>query len=200
MYVVLPTNVDYLIPNVRLHIGDIEGKRFSNSLIRTALINGVSFLARRWDSRYVVAYSGLYAASGIRYQHGAYYTEEINEGTVVLKVIPSGYGLFLFPQGYEIAPIVPENNILRNPHVISTDVTDPVILTEDEYAIVLAASLLLLRAYLTSNSESLVSWSDGEFSYSGIQANKTLRELLDTTHNLLENYFKGNLANALVTE
>lgn len=200
MYVVFPTNVDYLIPAVRLHIGDIEGKTFSNSVIRTALVAGVSFLARRWNARYVVVQSGLYATIGVRHQHGVYYSHELDGTIIPNQILASGFGYFRFPQGYAAAPLLEENNVLRNPFVVPTDIHDPVILYQDEYAIILAAALLLLRTYLTSNVEHLVSWSDGEFSYSGIQANKTMKELLDSTHNLLENYFKGNLSNVLVTE
>lgn len=200
MYVVFPINVDYLIPAVRLHIGDIDGKLFSNSVVRTALTAGVSYLSRRWNSRYVVAQSGLYAPSGVRHTHGVYYEDEVDETIVPTLILASGVGYFRFPQGYAAAPILEDNNVLRNPHVIDADIEDPIILHQDEYAIILAASLLLLRTYLTSSIETLVSWSDGEFSYSGIQANKTLKELLEATHNLLENYFKGVLVSALVSE
>lgn len=196
MFILYPTNADYVIPSVRLHVGDYDGDRFSNSVIRSAIINGITYLSRRWNARYLVVESGWYTPSGLRMQHGFYYQEEIDENVVPTTIIPSGFAVGRFPQGFAVVPLLEPNNVVRNPFVLQESelLFDPA----DEYAIVLAASMLLLRAYLTSSSDKFISWSDGEFSYSGIQANKTLRDLLVDTTNALEEHFKGRLADALI--
>lgn len=53
--------ITYLIPSVRLKIGDITPAtyRYADSWITTALISGVKFLERWWGSRYYVDDSGL---------------------------------------------------------------------------------------------------------------------------------------------
>jgi hypothetical protein len=54
MFVVYPTNVDYLIPTVRMRIGDFDGTRFSDSIVRTSIITAVKMLQRKWGNRYLV--------------------------------------------------------------------------------------------------------------------------------------------------
>src|SRR5258706_1518043 len=104
MFIVYPLNIDYLIDDVRLHIGDIDddGSKtaFSNSVIRTALINGVKGLQRRWDNRYLV------------YNERLLVTNPQDLG----YTIPSGYVLGRLPQGYGTMPDgLRENDIFRNP-------------------------------------------------------------------------------------
>lgn len=49
-------NMDYLIPSLRLQLGDInsESYRYTDAWLRTALVNGVKFLQKWWDNRYLI--------------------------------------------------------------------------------------------------------------------------------------------------
>jgi hypothetical protein len=49
------TNIDYLIDDLRLHLGDyIEPYSYATEWLRTALIGGIKSLIPWWDSRYTV--------------------------------------------------------------------------------------------------------------------------------------------------
>lgn len=68
------TNIDYLIPYLRMHLGDLNPAtyRYLDAWLRTALITSVKTLSRFWDSKYLVSddvdlldqatYSGIYDA------------------------------------------------------------------------------------------------------------------------------------------
>jgi hypothetical protein len=192
--------MDYLMPDVRIHIGDIDGKRFSNSLVRTALVNSIYFLDKRWGDRYTVVQSGTYLPSGVRYREYAFYPHEVREDTLVRFLIPSGFGFVRFSQGYAVCPLFNVYFVLRNPYVLTNDVYDPIIEPGDVYPVILVASNLLLRTWLTSNADSLVSWSDGEFSYSAIQASKTILEMIKANEDSLKDYFRQRLADSILIE
>jgi len=50
-----PTNIDYLIEELRLHLGDyIEPYRYLDEWLRTALVASVKTLSRRWQYKYIV--------------------------------------------------------------------------------------------------------------------------------------------------
>src|SRR5574341_745094 len=50
-----PTNIDYLITPLRVHISDLtEPHTYSDDLLRTTLTYGVKALMSRWNSRYLV--------------------------------------------------------------------------------------------------------------------------------------------------
>ena len=53
-----PTNIDYMIDQVRLRLGDFDGTIYSETLVRTALISGIKYLQKRWRSKYQVVTSG----------------------------------------------------------------------------------------------------------------------------------------------
>ena len=48
------SNLDYLLPALRLQVGDPAGTTFSDSLLLTGLVNGVKMLASRWNSKYLI--------------------------------------------------------------------------------------------------------------------------------------------------
>ncbi len=48
------SNLDYLLPVLRLQVGDPDSKTFSDSLLLTALVNGVKMIASRWNSKYLI--------------------------------------------------------------------------------------------------------------------------------------------------
>jgi hypothetical protein len=56
MSISTPTNVDYLIPELRLQLGDIDPSsyRYVDEWLRAALLYGISALGRWWEYRYIV--------------------------------------------------------------------------------------------------------------------------------------------------
>lgn len=56
MAILTPTNVDYLIDKLRLHLGDINPAtyRYLDEWLRTAIIGAVEKLERWWNYKYLV--------------------------------------------------------------------------------------------------------------------------------------------------
>jgi hypothetical protein len=56
------TNIDYLIDEIRLHLGDIDpaAYRYADNWLRTALTMGVKALQRWWNFKYLVEASPTY--------------------------------------------------------------------------------------------------------------------------------------------
>lgn len=56
MSIPVATSLDYLIPELRLHLGDIvpSAYRYTDEWLRTALVASVKDLQRWWKSRYTV--------------------------------------------------------------------------------------------------------------------------------------------------
>ena len=48
------SNLDYLLPVLRLQVGDPAGTVFSDPLLLTGLVNGVKMLGSRWGSKYLI--------------------------------------------------------------------------------------------------------------------------------------------------
>jgi hypothetical protein len=50
------TNIDYLIPYLRMHLGDLNpaSYRYLDTWLRTALVAAVKELSRYWDSKYIL--------------------------------------------------------------------------------------------------------------------------------------------------
>lgn len=184
MFITYTLNIDYLIEPIRIRIGDIQATRFSDSIIRAAIISGIKYLQRRWGSRYLVyTDSMLYnPGSGI----------EPSSGYVFAKL---GSGYVQIPSG--LSP----NDVFRNPTQAFTNPLDTglPISQEDEYAVVIAASVVLRSSVLSSSADSFQVWSDGEFSYSNVASSNALTKLLDADLKALEDHFKGKLITPIVS-
>lgn len=176
MFITDPTNIDYLITDVRLRIGDTESVRFSDTLVRTSLISSVKQLQRRWKNRYLVFTDTTLATAP--------------EGIIV----PAGFDYAALVDGYGIIPTgLSINDVFRNPYHTFLDPSASPISQEDEFPIVLMAAIVLRSSYLTSSAETFQSWSDGEYTFSNISAQKTLGTLLDGDILMLDAYFKKRL-------
>lgn len=57
MIVEAETDIDYLIPQLRLHLGDLNptSYRYMDSWLRTALLSSIKSLSRWWDSKYLLS-------------------------------------------------------------------------------------------------------------------------------------------------
>lgn len=177
MFVVYPTNVDYLIPTVRMKIGDFDGTRFSDSIVRTSIITAIKMLQRKWGSRYLV-----------------FDQSSLDPSTEA----PSGYvAAFVLGSVQYIPSGLMDNDVLRNPSVAFSHGSAPIISQEDEYAVVLAASITMRRAQLTSSAESFQIWSDGEYSFSNASKARSLGSLLESEERELEQLFRSRLKSAV---
>jgi hypothetical protein len=180
MFVVVPSNVDYLIGDLRLHIGDTEKTRFSDSVVRAALVGSVKMLQRRWKNRYLVFVESFLVDPPEDY------------------TVPSGYVYAALPNGYGIIPSgLKDNDVFRNPAHTFVDPSTSVISQEDEFAVILGAAIILRKSYLSSSAESFQIWSDGEYSFSNVSKAKALSELAAADEIELNNLFRRRLAVAV---
>lgn len=194
MFIIYPSNIDYLIDVLRLYIGDFEEKAYSDSILRTSLLAGIKMLQRRWNSKYLV----LDAYTLPETLPEGYSYDPTQQGAIY---VASGYVVASTPQGYGIIPDgLEENDVFRNPHVVfEAPTTSSVIVQEDEYPITIAAALMLFRSRVSSSSVSFQHWSDGEFNFSNVEASRAMRELLNNEAEQLEAYFKRTLAKSVVS-
>lgn len=137
------TNLDYLIPGLQLHYGDIDGTLYSEAVYRTALVNGVKYLSRRWN--------------------GKYYIDS-------------------------------DNNVARSDTVTFTEESPPVIESNgDEYAIILAATVILRQVALTSSAGSFTNWSTPDLSVSSGSQERAYTTLYKDAVAALDAYFAKGL-------
>lgn len=177
MLIIYPTNADYLIDDVRLHIGDLDSTRYSDSVIRSAIVGGVKMLQRYWRTRYLVFKSDMITAAPVSTTSGYVYA-----------ALPEGYGLI--PSGLS------ENDIFRNAfHTF----TDPGILfsQEDEWPVILAATIILGRSQLAGSAAFFQVWEDGEYRFSNVASATALGDLYKIDLQKLDAYFKKRLSSGL---
>ncbi len=178
-FITYATNSDYLIDSVRLYVGDTESERFSDSVIRSAIVTGVKMLQKRWKNRYMVFASGVVQVPQ---------PDLLVTAGYVYATLPEGIGLI--PEG------LAENDIFRNPFYTFVD-PGVFISQEDEYPIILAAAIILQRAKFMSSSAVFQNWSDGEFSFSNVASARAYESSLATLNGELDGYFKKRLAGAI---
>lgn len=201
MFIVYPLNIDYLIDDVRLKVGDYkDNKRYSDNVIRSAIVGGIKMLQRKWGTRYFLYQESMNASL----PSGWYYYNYIPSGAAdCMVIVPSGYQYINFVNiGMVIPSGLVDNDVVRNPsHPFSDPYNfDMVISQDDEYIVVLAAAIILFQAYFTSSIESFQSWTDGNFSFSNITAGKSYKDFYDGAVAEFNSYFKQRLHRALVGE
>lgn len=166
MALVTTTNLDYLATPVRLHVGDLTETTFSDSIIYTALVSAVKFLQNKWSSRYFIYASGMLVGGT---------TINTPDGQATLTSLPQ------------------ENDVFRNPFVAFDSLQPPIIDQNDEYAVIVAASLLLRRSVISSSTAVFSNWSTPDLSYSNVQSSKALQEAIAEDTKLLDEFFKRRL-------
>jgi len=77
-------NISYLIPQVRLKVGDINAAsyRYLDEWILLALVAAVRSLARRWDSKYLITDEGLISRNN-EYLDFEFDEDELDTSTIV---------------------------------------------------------------------------------------------------------------------
>jgi len=170
-----PTNLDYLMPDVRFQFGDLDGTIFSDQIIRMALISAVRFLQRIWNGKYQ-----LYLAS--------------NKLNPQPSGVPSGFVRILSLHGLaDVSATLTENSIFRDPYVSFTD-NSTLIESVDEQALILCAVYLLRKVQITSNVSSFISWSTEDIKFSNLGSQRGLSATLAEDLANLNAYIKSKMA------
>ena len=170
------TNLDYLIPGARIRFGDLTGSAYSDTTFRTALVNAVGFLQAKWQSKYQIYSDAI----------------KVNPQPVT---VPSGYILANTSHGQTYIPAgLSEGSVFRNPYIVFTQPSPPVLQSEDEEAIILAAVYLLRGVQTSSSLAGFVSWATEDIRYSNLGSQRGLSDLLDRDLSNLNEYFKKKIA------
>lgn len=140
------SNLDYLIGGLQMHYGDYDGSMYSEAVYRTALINAIKFLSKRWSAKYYI------------------------DGS---------------------------NNVVRNTAVDFRLAAPPLILPEDEYAIILAATVILRQIKLTSSADSFSNWQTPDLSVSSGSKERVFVKMYEQSLKDLDDYFAKGLAKSL---
>jgi hypothetical protein len=176
------TNLDHLIPNVRIRFGDLTGATYSDTIIRTALVNAIGYLQPRWQSKYQI------------------FTDSIVVDPQPAGV-PSGYLLANTSHGQTYIPDgLTEGSAFRNPYVTFVQPYPPTLASEDEEAIVLAAVYLLRSVQISSSLTGFVSWSTEDIRYSNLGSERGLGKLLEQDLKNLNDYFMKKIAKPQVSQ
>lgn len=167
-----PCNLDYLIPAVRLRLGDMTTPyTYTDAVVRTALVNGVTAVGHYWNYRYFI------------------YDPQMDRGTEIetsFGRIPKSDGL----QAYDA---------LRNPTIMFNSLPPPIIETTDEAPVVCAATILCLRARISSSVSTLVSWQTPDFSYNPSVSTRQVTEQLRQLQEELSAFFNRRLGKPVVS-
>lgn len=86
-----------------------------------------------------------------------------------------------------------EQNVIRNPDYTFTSEPTPLIEPLDEYALVLAATVILKQVSLTSSSSAFYSWSTPDLSYTNSADAKVKSDLYKQAYADLNAFFKCKL-------
>lgn len=175
--IITSCNLDYLIEPVRMRLGDFSGTSYSDSLVRTSLVNAIKFLQKRWRSKYQIVGSGTIAATQ---PSGAAEANQIWVST------SNGYAFI--DAGFEL------NDVFRNPFLQFEQPSPPVIEQNDEDAIVLTATYLIHLAKITSSSATFVSWSTEDLRYTNSESSKAMKVVLDALLEEINYQFKTRIA------
>jgi len=170
-----PSNIDYLMPEVRFRFGDFTGDVYSDTIIRTALISAIRFLQNKFDGKYQI------------------YTEA-SQVIPQPADVPSGYIRVNSLHGQaDLINTYQEGDIYRDPYITFSATSPPLIEITDEEVIILAAVYLLRKAQISSNAGDFVSWSTEDIRYSNAGYERGLSGLLAQDLAALNEYIKSKL-------
>jgi hypothetical protein len=171
-----PTNIDYLMTDVRMQYGDLDGTQFSDTIIRTSLVSAIRYLQRSWNGKYQV------------------YREE-NKLIPQPADVPAGY--IRINSLYGIADIpdttVP-GSVFRDPYATFTYFAPPLLESIDEQAVILAAKYILRSAQTSSNAGDFVAWGTEDIRYNNLGAERGLSKLLENDLKALNDYIRTKIA------
>lgn len=171
MALVTDTNLDYLITEVRMQVGDLTEDTFGDDIIKTALVSAVKYLAGRWGNRYLI-YDSDMLVSGT--------TVKTPDGQCTLSELPAS-----------------ENYVFRNCHHTFLTESPPVIEQNDEFPIIIAASMFLRRSVITSSMTAFTNWSTPDLSYSNVASHRSIQDSINHDMATLDLFFRKRLGKSV---
>lgn len=81
------SNIDYLIPEVQLAIGDIGGTAYSEATYRRALLAGVRMLSKRWSGKYYVDGENIARSTDVVFENETPLVEVNDEYAIILAAV-----------------------------------------------------------------------------------------------------------------
>lgn len=169
-------NIDHLIADVRLQYGDLTGDTFSDTIIRTAIVNAVKFLQTRWASKYQVFHEDIVIDPQPSNVTSGYVSANTADGVA------------------EIPDNLVNGDIYRSPHIIFNQSSPPLIEQVDEQGIILAAVYLLRKVNISSSATQFVSWGTEDIRFSNLGNERTSSRLLTDDLDALNLYFRKKIA------
>lgn len=171
-----PTNIDYLMGDVRMQFGDLTGDIYGDTIIRTATISAVRYLQRSWNGKYQI-----YMISSL--------LDPQPVGVPVGYVrINSLYGVA------DILSTAVEGTVFRDPYAQFSNFAPPLVESIDEQAIILAAAYLLRKAQISSSASDFVAWGTEDIRYNNLGAERGMTKLLADDLAALNNYIRSKIA------
>lgn len=171
-----PTNIDYLMGDVRMQFGDLDGSLFSDTIIRTSLISAVRYLQRTWNGKYQV------------------YRNEMDM-PIQPDDVPAGYKRINSLYGAADVPTtIVEGSVFRDPYATFTLTAPPLMESIDEQALVLAAKYILRSAQISSSASDFVAWGTEDIRYNNLGAERGMTKLLQQDLDALNNYIRSKIA------
>ncbi len=171
-----PTNMDYLMSDVRIQVGDLDGTLFSDVTIRTALVSAIRFLQRKWNGKYQV------------YTLQSIITPQPDNVATGFTRINSLHGQADIPN------TLVEGSIFRDPYATFTSDEPSLIESVDEQAIILAAVYLLRKVQVSSNVADFVAWGTEDIRYNNLGVERGLSKLLENDLKALNDYMGSRIA------
>jgi hypothetical protein len=180
-FITEPTNLDYLMPNVRVEIGDFTGTVFSDEMVRTSLTYGIMYLQSKWASKYQAFWDRIVIEPQ---------PDDVPAGFVYANTT---HGRAYIPSG------LAQGSAFRNPFLEFQQDSPPTIQSEDEGIIIIAATYLLRGSQYSSSASAFVSWSTEDIRYSNLGSERGLTALMLRDANAIDAYFRKGIGKAQIS-
>jgi len=154
------SNIDYLIPALRLYYGDIDGTKYSDTIYRSALLAAIRFIQRKVDYKYQI------------------FTEQLLLDPQPVDT-PDGMVAVASVHGDTyVSNTLTENDVFRDPFGTFTQ-SVPLIETVDELGILYVAAYLTRKVQITSDIGTFRSWATEDLRFSNLGTQTLLTTLLE---------------------
>ncbi len=171
-----PTNMDYLLGDVRMQFGDLDGSIYSDTIIRTALVSAVRYLQRSWNGKYQI-----YMEEGLQSPQ----PDDVPAGYLRINSL---YGQADIPDTTVVG------SIFRDPYAEFSNFSPPLIESIDEQALILAATYLLRKAQISSSASDFVAWGTEDIRYNNLGSERGMTKLLSDDLAALNHYISSKIA------
>jgi len=171
-----PTNIDYLLGDIRMQFGDLTGDIYSDTIIRTGAVSAVRYLQRSWNGKYQI------------YMNQSLLDPQPADVPAGYKRINSLYGVA------DILSTATEGTVFRDPYAQFSNFAPPLIESIDEQAIILAAAYLLRKAQISSSASDFVAWGTEDIRYNNLGSERGMSKLLSDDLEALNNYIRSKIA------